>query len=80
MLKQLTILFWCAIYGEVFGYIISALNGAPFNVFGYIISALNGDPFNFVTSGLIPMIAGWILINFVSMFLKAPNAKEEDKK
>ena len=65
MLKQLTILFWCAIYGEVFGYIISALNGAPFN---------------FVTSGLIPMIAGWILINFVSMFLKAPNAKEEHKK
>ena len=65
MLKQLTILFWCAIYGEVFGYIISSLNGAPFN---------------FVTSGLISMIAGWILINFVSMFLKAPNAKEEDKK
>ena len=40
MLKQLTILFWCAIYGEVFGYIISALNGAPFN---------------FVTSALFPL-------------------------
>ena len=31
MAKQLTILFWCLIYGEVFGYIISALNGAAFD-------------------------------------------------
>ena len=58
MAKQLTILFWCLIYGEVFGYIISALNGAAF------------DP---VTSGLIPMV------NIVSLFLKAPNTKEEKK-
>lgn len=65
MLKQLTILFWCAIYGEVFGYIISALNGAPFNA---------------VTSGLIPMIGGWIVINIVSLFLKAPKTTEENKK
>lgn len=64
MAKQLTILFWCLIYGEVFGYIISALNGAAF------------DP---VTSGLIPMAIGWVMVNIVSLFLKAPNTKEEKK-
>ena len=31
--KQLTVLFWGFIYGEVIGYIISALTGVPFDVF-----------------------------------------------
>nr|WP_321315075.1 YjzD family protein [uncultured Ligilactobacillus sp.] len=64
MAKQLTILFWCLIYGEVFGYIISALDGASF------------DP---VMSGVFPMIAGWILVNIISLFIKAPKTKENNK-
>ena len=30
MAKQLTILFWGFIYGEVIGYVLSALSGSPF--------------------------------------------------
>ncbi|MCP0886176.1 YjzD family protein [Ligilactobacillus sp. WILCCON 0076] len=53
--KQLTILFWGFIYGEVFGYIVSALTGSTFNA---------------KLSGLIPMIAGFIIINCLSYFVK----------
>ena len=31
--KQLTILFWGFIYGEVLGYIVSALSGYTFDLF-----------------------------------------------
>lgn len=64
MLKQLAILFWCFIYGEVFGYIVSALNGAPFD---------------WVFCGVYPMIVGWVLINIISLFLKAPKKTGEKK-
>lgn len=57
MAKQLTILFWGFVYGEVLGYIASALTGATFDA---------------KLSGLIPMVAGFVIINCVSLFIKSP--------
>lgn len=65
MAKQLTILFWCLLYGEVLGYIVSALNASPFNP---------------ITSGIVPMVIGWILVNAVSLFMKPTDTKEDNKK
>ncbi len=48
MAKQLTILFWGFIYGEVIGYVLSALSGSPF------------EP---LQSGLIAMVGGFIAVN-----------------
>ena len=58
--KQLTILFWGFIYGEVLGYIVSALSGYTFDA---------------KLSGLIPMIGGFIVINCLSYFVKDSQEK-----
>lgn len=60
MAKQLTILVWGAIYGEVIGYVLSALGGTAF------------DP---ATSAVIPAIGGLIAINLLSLFVKSPEKK-----
>ncbi|SEM39261.1 Protein of unknown function [Ligilactobacillus sp. WC1T17] len=57
MAKQLTALVWGAIYGEVIGYVLSALGGTTF------------DP---TLSAIIPAIAGVIAINILSLFVKSP--------
>ncbi|KRM96357.1 hypothetical protein FC19_GL000645 [Liquorilactobacillus aquaticus DSM 21051] len=61
MSKQLTILFWGFIYGEVIGYISSALSGTEFSV---------------VSSGLTAMIVGFIAINALSFFVKTPKTNK----
>lgn len=58
MLKQLTLLFWSAIYGLVLGYIVSALTGGVFNV---------------TTSLVISMIGGFVVINLIAPMLKPKN-------
>lgn len=60
MAKQLTILVWGAIYGEVIGYVLSALGGTAF------------DP---AMSAVIPAIWGLIAINLLSLFVKSPEKK-----
>lgn len=60
MAKQLTILVWGAIYGEVIGYVLSALGGTAF------------DP---AMSAVIPSIGGLIAINLLSLFVKSPEKK-----
>lgn len=60
MAKQLTILVWGAIYGEVIGYVLSALGGTAF------------DP---AMSAVIPVIGGLIAINLLSLFVKSPEKK-----
>ena len=60
MAKQLTILVWGAIYGEVIGYVLSALGGTAF------------DP---AMSAFIPAIGGLIAINLLSLFVKSPEKK-----
>lgn len=60
MAKQLTILVWGAIYGEVIGYVLSALGGTAF------------DP---SMSAVIPAIGGLIAINLLSLFVKSPEKK-----
>ena len=55
MLKQLTLLFWSAIYGLVLGYIVSALTGGAFDV---------------ATSAVVAMIGGFIAINLVAPMVK----------
>ena len=60
MAKQLTILVWGAIYGEVIGYVLSALSGTAF------------DP---AMSAVIPAIGGLIAINLLSLFVKSPEKK-----
>lgn len=60
MAKQLTILVWGAIYGEVIGYVLSALGGTAF------------DP---AMSAVIPAIVGLIAINLLSLFVKSPEKK-----
>lgn len=64
MAKQLTILFWGFIYGEVIGYILSALSGSTF------------EP---LSSGLIAMIAGWIAVNCLTPFIKSPTKTIDNK-
>ena len=60
MAKQLTILVWGAIYGEVIGYVLSALGGTAF------------DP---AMSAVIPAIGVLIAINLLSLFVKSPEKK-----
>ncbi|GAW64711.1 YjzD family protein [Ligilactobacillus acidipiscis] len=60
MLKQLTLLFWSAIYGLVLGYIVSALGGGAFNV---------------STAVVISMIGGFVVINLIAPMLKPKNYK-----
>ena len=60
MAKQLTILVWGAIYGEVIGYVLSALGGTAF------------DP---AMSAVIPAIGGLFAINLLSLFVKSPEKK-----
>ena len=60
MAKQLTILVWGAIYGEVIGYVLSALGGTAV------------DP---AMSAVIPAIGGLIAINLLSLFVKSPEKK-----
>ena len=60
MAKQLTILVWGAICGEVIGYVLSALGGTAF------------DP---AMSAVIPAIGGLIAINLLSLFVKSPEKK-----
>ncbi|KRM91010.1 YjzD family protein [Liquorilactobacillus cacaonum] len=55
MAKQLTILFWGFIYGEVIGYISSALSGGTFSP---------------LFSGLFAMIIGIVFINALDYFVK----------
>ncbi|KRL01243.1 YjzD family protein [Liquorilactobacillus capillatus] len=57
MSKQLTILFWGFVYGEVIGYISSALSGVSFSA---------------LTSGLTAMIVGFVAINALDFFVKDP--------
>ncbi|MEY8662781.1 YjzD family protein [Ligilactobacillus faecis] len=64
MAKQLTILFWGFIYGEVIGYILSALSGSTF------------EP---LSSGLIAMVAGWIAVNCLTPFIKSPTKTSDSK-
>ena len=65
MAKQLTILFWGFIYGEVIGYVLSALSGSPF------------EP---LQSGLIAMVGGFIAVNCLLAFVKSPRkATKTDK-
>ena len=45
--KELTVLFWGFIYGEVFGYIVAPLSNATFSP---------------LTSGIIAMIGAFIII------------------
>ena len=65
MAKQLTIIFWCLVYGEVLGYINASLTGIPF------------DP---VSSAIFPTIVGWVLINVISLFLAKPHANSKENK
>ncbi|KRL08251.1 DUF2929 family protein [Liquorilactobacillus hordei] len=58
MAKQLTILFWGFIYGEVIGYISSALSGTKFS-----------SP---LFCGLFAMIVGIVLVNSLNYFVKSP--------
>ncbi|GAJ25504.1 hypothetical protein JCM15457_371 [Liquorilactobacillus sucicola DSM 21376 = JCM 15457] len=61
MSKQLTILFWGFVYGEVIGYISSALSGTTFSA---------------LSSGLTAMIVGFIAINALSFFVKTPKTNK----
>lgn len=58
--KQLTVLFWGFIYGEVIGYIISALTGVQFD---------------WLASGVICMIGGLIGINCLNYFISISDKK-----
>ncbi|HIZ95464.1 MAG TPA: YjzD family protein [Candidatus Ligilactobacillus excrementavium] len=60
MLKQLTLLFWSAIYGLVLGYIVSALTGGAFDI---------------ATSAVVAMIGGFIAINLVAPMVKTPKTQ-----
>ncbi|EJE98550.1 YjzD family protein [Liquorilactobacillus mali] len=57
MAKQLTILFWGFIYGEVIGYISAALSGGTFSP---------------LFSGLFAMVVGLLLVNGLNYFVKSP--------
>lgn len=62
MAKQLTVLVWGAIYGEVIGYVLSALGGCTF------------DP---TMSAVIPAIAGLVGINLLSLCVKDPKKESK---
>ncbi|KRL83967.1 YjzD family protein [Ligilactobacillus apodemi] len=64
MAKQLTILFWGFIYGEVIGYVLSALDATQFQP---------------VQSGVIAMIGGFIAINCLQFFVKSPKEAKKNK-
>ena len=59
--KQLTVLFWGFIYGEVIGYIISALTGVQLD---------------WLASGVICMIGGLIGINCLNYFISDKKASK----
>ncbi|KRM89688.1 YjzD family protein [Liquorilactobacillus vini] len=59
MAKQLVTLFWGFIYGEVIGYIGSALTGATFSP---------------LADGLTAMVIGFILVNILNSFIQDPTA------
>ncbi|KRL04327.1 YjzD family protein [Liquorilactobacillus oeni] len=63
MAKQLTILFWGFIYGEVIGYISAALSGSSFSP---------------LYSGVFVMIVGFILVNVLDYFIKSPVKKDHE--
>lgn len=63
MAKQLTLLFWSAIYGLVLGYIVSALTGAEFNI-AYSVG--------------IPMVTSLIVMNLLAPMLTS-NTKSQNK-
>lgn len=64
--KQIVVLLWSVIYGEVLGYVASALAGATF------------DP---KMSAIISGIGGLVLINLLAVFIKDPkkNSSEGSK-
>ena len=65
MAKQFTILFWGFIYGEVIGYVLSALSGSPF------------EP---LQSSLIAIVGGFIAVNCLLDFVKSQKkATKTDK-
>lgn len=61
MAKQLIILFWGFIYGEVIGYIGAALTGVTFSP---------------LADGLTAMVIGWIAINLLTLFIKDPTTNK----
>ena len=61
MIKQLVVLFWGFIYGEVIGYIGAALTGATFSPLG---------------DGLTAMVIGLILVNVLNLFIKDPTTSK----
>ncbi|MFT8373985.1 MAG: DUF2929 family protein [Liquorilactobacillus satsumensis] len=63
MAKQLTILVWGVIYGEVIGYISAALSGGTFSP---------------LYSGGFSMIVGFVLVNALDQFIKAPAKKDHE--
>ena len=61
--KELTVLFWGFIYGEVFGYIVAPLSNATFSP---------------LTSGIIAMIGAFIIINALHFIIQDPDKTKKN--
>ena len=61
--KELTVLFWGFIYGEVFGYIVAPLSNATFSP---------------LSSGIIAMIGAFIIINALYFIIQDPDKAKKN--
>ena len=61
--NNLQFFFGAFIYGEVIGYVLSALSGSPF------------EP---LQSGLIAMVGGFIAVNCLLAFVKSPKKRQQN--
>lgn len=62
MAKQLVILFWGFVYGEVLGYIVGDISQASFD---------------FTTAGIFGAVGGLILINVLSLMVKDQKTEQK---
>ncbi|KRN88881.1 YjzD family protein [Ligilactobacillus ceti] len=60
--KQIAVIVWSVLYGEILAYVVSALTGLTF------------DP---KLAAIIPIIAGLVLNNVLNVFISDPKAKQE---